>query len=267
MKQPLSPPPLSKVKLEDFDPRYVDGAWDKEAAEIESAKNAKKIGDLAYRLYAENKRTILLVLQGSDTSGKDGTIRHVLTDVSPQTCTVTPFKAPTSEELAHDFLWRIHKAVPARGQFGVFNRSHYEDVLVVRVHKLVPKSEWETRYDQINDFERHLELSGVKLVKCFLQISKDEQRERLQARLADPTKRWKFSRGDLVERESWDDYQRAFEDVLTLCNTEYARWHIVPSDRKWNRNLVISRLVRETLEEMDPKFPPEEEGLEGLVVK
>ncbi len=267
MKQPLAPPPGTKVKLENFDPRRGPGDGDKEAGEAEGRANAQVIGELAYRLYAEDRRALLLVLQGMDTSGKDGTIRHVLTDVSPQSCLVNSFKAPTSEELAHDFLWRIHKAVPRRGQVGIFNRSHYEDVLIVRVHKLVPDHQWRSRYDRINEFERLLVDSGVTIVKCYLHISREEQRERLQARLDDPTKLWKFRREDIAERKLWDDYQRAYDDALTKCNTEYAPWHIVPSDRKWLRNLLISQIVREKLEEMNPQFPEPEESLAGLKVE
>lgn len=266
MKQELSPPPGTKIKLRDFDPRHVFGDWDKESGEAEAARNASAIGELAYRLYAEDRRALLLVLQGMDTSGKDGTIRHVLTDVSPQGCEVTSFKAPTSEELAHDFLWRIHKAVPRRGQIGIFNRSHYEDVLIVRVHNLVPENQWKRRYDQINDFEEQLVESGVAIVKCYLHISYEEQRERLQARLDDPTKLWKFRRDDLEERKYWQDYERAYDDALTRCNTEHAPWHIVPADRKWERNLIISQIVREKLEAMDPQYPEPEKGIAGLKV-
>jgi PPK2 family polyphosphate:nucleotide phosphotransferase len=255
------------VNLDDFDPRHVFGDWDKESAERQTSANAVAIGELAYRLYAEDRRAILLLLQGMDTSGKDGTIRTVLTDVSPQTCAIASFKQPSSEELDHDFLWRIHKATPHRGQVGVFNRSHYEDVLVVRVHQLVPEQEWKSRYDRINDFERILTAGHVTLVKCYLHISRDEQKERLEARLEDPTKRWKFNPGDLKERQLWADYQRAAEEMLTKCNTRHAPWHIVPSDRKWHRNLVVSQLVRDALEEMDPQFPQEQEGLDDIVIE
>lgn len=223
-------------------------------------------GELAYRLFAENRRSVLLVLQGMDTSGKDGTIRAATTGINPLDFSITAFKQPSMEELDHDFLWRIHKATPGRGRIGIFNRSHYEDVLVVRVHKLVPRSVWRARYEAINRFERYLTANGTTVLKCFLHISKDEQRQRLEARLADPTKRWKFSKADVEERKLWDDYQQAYEDALTRCNTEYAPWHVVPADRKWYRNLVVSNLLRETLEKMDPKFPPEEEGLDKIVV-
>ena len=267
MSQPLSPPPLSKVRLKDFDSRYVDGDWNKETANQKVREDVRAIDELAYRLYAENRRAVLLVLQGLDTSGKDGTIRNVTTGVNPVTFDINSFKQPSAEELQHDFLWRIHKAQPALGRIGIFNRSHYEDVLIVRVHKLVPKPVWEGRYDRINDFERLLVDNNITLIKCYLHISHQEQRERLEARLHDPTKRWKFSRVDLEERKFWDEYMQAYEDALSKCNTEYAPWHIVPADRKWYRNLVVSTLLRETLEKMDPKFPPEEPGLDEIVVE
>jgi PPK2 family polyphosphate:nucleotide phosphotransferase len=267
MKQPLTPPPHSQIKLGDFDPRHVFGELTKEDAEQQTRENAAAIGDLAYRLYAEDRQAILLMLQGMDTSGKDGTIRSVLADVSPFSCAVTAFKAPSSEELAHDFLWRIHKAVPRRGQVGVFNRSHYEDVLIVRVHNLVPEVEWRTRYDRINDFERIIAAGGVTWIKCYLHISKNEQKERLEARLKDPNKRWKFNPDDLRERGFWDDYQWAAEDMLTRCNTQDAPWHIVPSDRKWHRNLVVSQLVRGALEELNPQFPQPHADVDKIKVE
>jgi PPK2 family polyphosphate:nucleotide phosphotransferase len=267
MAQPLIPPPLSKIKLGDFDPSHVAGDWSKESAEERIQENTAAIADLAYRLYAEDRRAVLLVLQGMDTSGKDGTIRKVTTGVNPLSFQITAFKQPNPLELDHDFLWRIHLAQPNFGQIGIFNRSHYEDVLVVRVHELAPKPVWKKRYDQINDFERLCVESGITIIKCFLHISKHEQRERLEERLKDPTKRWKFSANDLDERKLWDDYAEAYEDVLARCNTEYAPWHIVPSDRKWYRNLVVSNLLCETLEKMDPQFPPEPPGLDDIVVK
>lgn len=267
MSQQLVPPHGDKVKLSDYDPRYVDGDWEKDSAKAETVKHCEALADLAYRLYAEDRRSVLLVLQGMDTAGKDGAIRTVLQGVNPQSCAITSFKVPSAEELDHDFLWRIHKAVPRRGQIGIFNRSHYEDVLVVRVHDLVPEKEWRSRYDRINEFEELLVEGGVTVLKCFLHISKEEQRERLQARIDDPTKRWKFSSADLAERKLWDDYQRAYEDALTRCNTKHAPWHVIPADRKWNRDLVVSGLLRKTLDKMDPKYPAAEPGLEGTVVE
>ncbi len=266
MTQPLTVAPDTKIELTDFDARYIEGDWTKKSARQQIKLNTATSRDLAYRLYGENRRAVLLVLQGMDTAGKDGTIRTVMTGINPQSCQIVPFKQPSHQELDHDFLWRIHQAVPRRGNIGIFNRSHYEDVLVVRVHKLVSELELSTRYDRINDFERLLVEGGVTLVKCFLHVSKEEQKERLQARLDNPDKRWKFSKGDIAERALWDDYQQAYQDALTKCNTEHAPWHIIPSDRKWYRNLTVSRILLETLEKLDPQFPPCEAGLDEIVV-
>ncbi len=266
-KQPLCLAPGRKFRLRDFDAGYRGGIKNKKNARKELDENIAVLADLGYRLYAEDRRSLLLVLQGMDTAGKDGTIRHVMRGFNPQSCRVTSFKQPGVEELAHDFLWRVNLAVPRKGFVGIFNRSHYEDVLVVRIHKLVPKSEWESRYERINLFEKLLRDGGTTIVKVFLHISKEEQRRRLQARLDDPNKRWKFSRADLKERGYWNDYQRVYEAALTRCNTEYAPWHVVPANRKWYRNLVVSRILRKTLEKMSPQYPPAEEGLERLVVE
>jgi PPK2 family polyphosphate:nucleotide phosphotransferase len=267
MTQPLTVPPGTSVKLDDFDPAFCDGPLKKNSAREQLRENAKLLAEYGYRLYAENQRSILLVLQGMDTAGKDGTIRNVMRGFNPQSCQVVSFKQPSAEELDHDFLWRIHKAVPRRGNVGIFNRSHYEDVLVVRVHNLVPESVWRKRYDVINTFEQLLTEAGTKIVKCYLHISKDQQRRRLQARLENPHKRWKFSKGDLAERKLWRDYIEAYEAALTRCNTQHAPWHIIPSDRKWVRNLTVSNLLVETVKQMAPEFPPAEEGLEGVVVE
>ena len=221
----------------------------------------------AKKLYAENRRSILLVLQGMDTAGKDGTIRSVMRGMNPRSCQVHSFKKPSVEELDHDFLWRVHKVVPRRGDIGIFNRSHYEDVLVVRVHALVPESEWQPRFELINEFEKLLDSCNTTILKCFLHISKETQRQRLQARLDDPRKHWKFNMADLGERQLWDDYQDAYEDALEKCSTKYAPWYIIPSDRKWYRNLVISELVRSTLDEMSPKYPEPEADYAGIVVE
>jgi len=266
MSQPLTVSPGRKIHLADFDPRRVSGDWSKESARERVEENTEATRDLAYRLYAENQRSVLLILQGMDTAGKDGTIRNVMTGINPQSCQIVPFKQPSSKELDHDFLWRVHQAVPRRGNIGIFNRSHYEDVLIVRVHNLVPESQWRSRYQRINDFEQLLTEGGVTLIKCFLHISKEEQQERLQARLDDPRKRWKFSKADLEERKLWDSYQRAYEDALTLCNTEIAPWYLIPSDRKWYRNLTVSQILRSTLEKLAPQFPACEPGLENVVV-
>jgi PPK2 family polyphosphate:nucleotide phosphotransferase len=265
--QPLSVAPGKKVRLTDFDADSTGRIKNKKQAQAELDENIAVLADLGYRLYAENRRSLLLVLQGMDGAGKDGTIRHVMQGFNPQSCQVTSFKQPGVDELAHDFLWRISRASPRKGFVAIFNRSHYEDVLVVRVHNLAPKDEWQSRYERINQFEQLLAEGGTTLVKVFLHISKQEQQRRLQSRLDDPKKRWKFSRADLQERRFWDDYQRAYEAAMTRCNTAHAPWYIVPANRKWYRNLVVSRILRKTLEKMAPQYPPAEEGLEGLVVE
>lgn len=224
-------------------------------AEAELAVNRESLQKLQYRLWAENKRSMLLIMQGMDTSGKDGVVRHVISGMNPEGCRVTSFKKPSEIELDHDFLWRIHAACPAKGEIGVFNRSQYEDVLVVRVHNLVPEKVWRERYDLINAFERSLTASGTVVVKVFLHISKDEQKERLLARLADPEKNWKFNAGDVAERQKWDEYQRAYEDAMSKCSTAESPWHIVPADRKWYRNWAVSQILMDTLAAMDPTPP------------
>lgn len=259
--------PGKQIQLKDFDPGDTGGLKNKSAAQEEIAEGVAAIADLSFRLYAEGQRAVLLILQGMDTSGKDGTIRHVLSGVNPLTCDIVAFKEPTTEELNHDFLWRIHQAAPHRGKIGIFNRSQYEDVLVVRVKQLVPDAVWKARYEMINNFERLLTQNGTTIVKCFLHISKEEQRKRLQARIDNPQKRWKFSLGDLADRRRWDDFQQAYEDAVNECNTPDAPWHIVPSDHKWYRNLTITRILRKTLEELDPQFPPAKENLDGIVVE
>lgn len=226
----------------------------------------ERLHDLQERLYAEARRSLLVVLQAMDAGGKDGTIEHVFRGMNPQGVRVASFKAPTPEELAHDFLWRVHKEVPRKGEVGVFNRSHYEDVLVVRVHELVPEDVWRKRYGHIRDFEQGLVDAGTTIVKLLLHISKDEQRERLQARLDDPAKHWKFNRADLDERARWDDHLAAFEEAIAETSTEAAPWYVIPADRKWYRNWAVLRLLLATLAQMDPRFPPPADGLEGLVV-
>ncbi len=255
--------PGSVVDLGAIDPRRtpgLSGSKEKEraAAEAMHTENVVAMRDLQYRLWAEGGRSVLVVLQGMDTAGKDGTIRHVFGALNPQGVCVEGFKQPTPEELAHDYLWRIHRKTPARGRIVVFNRSHYEDVLVVRVHGLVPEAVWQRRYEEINAFERLLAGSGTTILKVFLHISKDEQKERLQARLDDPAKRWKFSAGDLAERKRWGEYQTAYTEALSRCSTEHAPWFVVPADRKWYRNWVVSSIVRRALERLDPQ-PPEAE--------
>lgn len=258
--QPLQVPPGRDIRLADFDAAFHEGL-DRETAEAETRRHCERLDELAYRLFAEAKRAVIVVLQGIDTSGKDGTIRMLAGGISPQCLDVKSFKAPSALELSHDFLWRVHAAVPAHGRIGIFNRSHYEDVIVVRVRKLVPKDVWQARYDQINAFEKLLADGGITLVKCFLQISRQEQRERLEERLRDPKKQWKLGPDDLADRARWDDFQQAYDDALTLCNTAHAPWHVVPADRKWYRNLVVARLVRQTLERLDPRFPPFDSSL------
>lgn len=225
-----------------------------------------EIRDLQRTLYAEGTRSVLLVLQGTDTSGKDGTIRHVLRGITPSGVQVTAFGAPSSGELAHDYLWRIHAACPARGRIGVFNRSHYEDVMAARVRGLVEPDTWRRRYRHINEFERMLVDEGTTVLKCFLHLSRDEQGERLQARLDEPHKRWKFSRDDLEDRARWDEYQTAYEDALRETSTPWAPWHIVPADRKWQRNLVVAQLLAATLQRMDPHVPPALAATEDIVI-
>jgi PPK2 family polyphosphate:nucleotide phosphotransferase len=243
------------VRLAHWNPRATPGCKDKDEAAARLAQNLTRIDTLQYRLHGEARKSLLIVLQGMDTAGKDGVIRKVLTVFNPQGCKVWPFKVPTPEEAAHDFLWRIHLAAPARGDVAVFNRSHYEDVLVVRVHGLVPRNVWSRRYRTINAFEAHLQEHGTRVLKCFLHISREEQRERLLARLDEPLKRWKFSDADLVERTRWRGYQRAYEELLGRCSTKHAPWYVIPSDRKWYRDLAVSEIVVNALEQMNPRLP------------
>ena len=259
--------PGEKLNLSKMDPRKIAGVKDKEEGLLRLAENTKRLKELQYRLYGEDKQSVLMVLQGMDTAGKDGTIRHVMSGVNPQGCSVQSFKVPSSEELDHDFLWRVHKAAPRRGMIGIFNRSHYEDVLVVRVHDIVPRKVWSKRYTQINRFERNLAENGTTVIKFFIYISKDEQKERLQARLDDPSKTWKFNPGDLDERKLWDTYLECYEDALSKCSTSMAPWFVIPADRKWYRNLVVSSILVETLEAMDPKLPKPDFDPEGIVVE
>lgn len=260
--------PGTKVHLDEIDPddkSEFDG--DKKEAKAELEKITDSLDGLQERLYAEDKRSVLFVIQAMDTGGKDGLIRSVFGELNPAGCRVETFKAPTSLELDHDYLWRIHRAVPPRGMIGVFNRSQYEDVLVVRVHNLVPKEIWEKRYDQINAFEKMLTDEGTTIVKFFLHISKDEQKKRLQERIEDPTKNWKFNPNDLKERALWDEYQKAYQDVLSKTSTEYAPWYVVPANRKWYRNIVVGRIVRETLETLNPQIPASNITFSEIVIE
>ena len=252
--------PGVKVDLESIDadgtPGLVGSKEEKRsAAEAMLEEHLVVMEDLQYRLWAQHEQSLLIVLQGMDTAGKDGTIRHTLGQLNPQGVQVTSFKKPTQEQLDHDFLWRVHRAAPGHGQIGVFNRSHYEDVLVVRVHGLVPKRVWSRRYEQINAFESQLRAHNTTILKFFLHISSDEQKERLQARLDDPKKNWKFSRNDLTERGYWKDYQQAYKAVLEKTSTDDAPWFVIPANRKWYRNWAVATIIRDALEKMDPQTP------------
>jgi PPK2 family polyphosphate:nucleotide phosphotransferase len=244
-----------RVDLSKIDPAATHG-WKKEAAEKETAAQLLRLGDLQDRLWAQAKHPVLIILQGIDAAGKDGTIQKVMEAFNPQGCNVSAFKVPTPEELAHDYLWRIHKRVPGKGEIGIFNRSHYEDVLVVRVHDLVPRDVWSGRYRQIREFERHLVENGTAIIKLFLYIDRDEQRERFQERYDNPKKRWKFSLGDLDERKHWDDYIAAFEDALSETSTDEAPWYVIPANRNWLRNLAVATILAETLDALEPDYPP-----------
>jgi PPK2 family polyphosphate:nucleotide phosphotransferase len=248
--------PGERVRLADRDPRDVSALpVGKDEAEAQITKDGTAIDALQDRLYAERTRALLVVLQGTDTSGKDGTVRRVFHHTGPLGVSVTPFGRPSAEELAHDFLWRVHAACPPRGMIGIFNRSQYEDVLVARVKQIAPAEAIEARYEQINAFEKMLCENGTTVLKFMLHISKDEQRGRLQDRLDDPKSRWKFNPADLEDRKLWDQYQRAYEIMLERCSTHWAPWHVIPADRKWARNVAIAAIVRATLEEMDPRYP------------
>jgi PPK2 family polyphosphate:nucleotide phosphotransferase len=250
----LKVPVDKKIRLSSIDPGDTHGVTKEDAAAV-LVKHLERLSVLQYLLYAEGRRSVLVVLQGIDAAGKDGTIRRVMSGLNPQGVRVMPFKAPEGAERRHDYLWRIHKAMPEYGQIGIFNRSHYEDVLVVRVHGLVSKPVWSKRYDQINDFERMLSESGVTIIKFLLYISKDEQAKRFRERLEDKRKAWKFSPHDLKEREFWDAYIEAFEEVLTKCSTHYAPWYVIPANRKWFRNLAVAQILVETLEDMKLQLP------------
>jgi PPK2 family polyphosphate:nucleotide phosphotransferase len=256
--------PGSTLDLGDAAAAPPDGAPDKEQSTAETERRVRRIDELQEALYAEGRRALLVVLQGRDTAGKDGAIRKVFGPLDLQGITVTNFKAPSVEELAHDFLWRIHRAVPARGTIGLFNRSHYEDVLVVRVHALVPEAVWRPRYEQIVRFERNLTENGITILKFFLHISRAEQRERLLARLEDPTKHWKFSAHDLGERDRWEAYTEAYREALARTSTAEAPWYLVPADKKYLRDVLVAQVVAETLERMDPKYPGPPEALEAF---
>jgi len=240
---------------------------DKEAASEALVKNLNRLNELQDFLYAETKHAVLIVFQAMDAGGKDGAIDHVFSGVNPQGCQVTSFKVPSSLEIRHDYLWRIHQHCPPKGMIGIFNRSHYESVLVERVHNLVPDDDWKRRYEHINNFEKLLADEGTTILKFFLHISKDEQKKRLQERLDDPAKRWKFRKGDLADREHWDDYTEAYEDLLSRTSQKWAPWYVVPANKKWFRNLLVATVLVETLESLGIKVPEPAEDLTGVVIE
>ena len=256
--------PGTRVKLSQIDPDYKGDDKDQSAVQDELAKLTKRLAELQYLMYAECKRSFLIVLQAVDGGGKDGTVNHVIASMNPQGATVQPFKVPSAEELAHDYLWRIHKVTPAKGRVVVFNRSHYEDVLVVRVHGLVPPEVWSGRYDEINAFEKLLSDNGTHIIKFFLYIDKKEQLARFKQRLEDPAKQWKISESDYKEREFWDAYQNAYEDAISKCSTADAPWYIIPANHKWCRNVAISRILVATMESMGMQFPAPSVNIEEI---
>jgi PPK2 family polyphosphate:nucleotide phosphotransferase len=261
-------PPDTKVNLNKWDPSADLPAGEKEKDIRKKTEDIiNELESLQELLFASQGAKILVVLQGMDTSGKDGVIRRVFEGVNPQGVKVASFKVPTSEELSHDYLWRVHKQTPGSGEIVIFNRSHYEDVLVVRVHNLVPAERWERRFDQINQFEKMLADEGTTILKFFLHIDKDEQKERLQERLDTPTKRWKFNIGDLKERALWKDYTQAYEDVLSRTSTSWAPWYVIPSNRKWFRDYLISSILVDTLKSLNLKYPSAIENPESIKIE
>ena len=254
LKSKLAVKADSKLRLKDYDPKDTSGLGQKDASKL-TKENLDRLKKLQYLLYAENKHAILIILQAMDAGGKDGTIRHVLGPLNPQGVKVTSFKTPSTEELSHDFLWRIHQHAPKTGEICIFNRSHYEDVLIARVHNLVPKKIWSKRYKHINSFEKLLSDSGTTIIKFFLNISQKEQLQRLNERLKDPQKNWKANEQDFEERHYWGEYMKAYETAIQKCSTSYAPWFIIPSDKKWFRNLAVSTILVNTLESMNMKFP------------
>lgn len=245
----------SHLKLDKIDPDFKNKHDNKDSAEADTTEHVEKMRELQYLLYAEGKRSLLVCLQALDAAGKDGTINHVLGAMNPQGCRVYGFKTPSKEELAHDFLWRIHARTPAKGEVVIFNRSHYESVLVERVHNLVPKEVWSERYDIINEFERGLVANGTHIIKLFLHISADEQLRRFKQRIDDPARHWKISEFDYSERKLWNEYQEAYEDAISKTSTKYAPWYVIPSNHKWFRNLAVSNIIVDTLKSLDMKFP------------
>lgn len=259
--------PDTNVRLKDYDPDDKGHFRHKEQAQSEMPKILSRLDILQNRLYAESRRSLLIVLQGMDTAGKDGVIRHVMSGVNPQSCRVVSFKEPTHEELAHDFLWRVHKEAPSKGFVSIFNRSHYEDVLVTRVHGQVSRKVVEKRFKEINHFEKLLAEADTTILKFFLHISKDEQRDRLIARLKHPEKRWKFSMKDIEERKYWKDYRKAYEESISATSTKHAPWYIIPSNHTWYRNWAVARIILDALEGIDPQFPPPKPGIHYNKIK
>ena len=257
--------PGSKVDLARFDCAATLGRDRHDAASATEA-NLARLTDLQERLYAEAEHAVLIVLQGIDAAGKDGTISVIAGAFNPQGTPVTSFKVPSAKEAAHDFLWRVHAAVPGKGEIGIFNRSHYESVLIVRVHNLEPEEQWRRHYSEIREWERMLTDEGVTILKFFLAIDKDEQRQRFQDRVDDPAKRWKFHLADIEERKFWDDYRAAFEEMLAETSTDYAPWYLIPANHNWLRNLAVSEIVADAIDELDPQYPAAAPGIEGLKV-
>jgi PPK2 family polyphosphate:nucleotide phosphotransferase len=255
-----------RIKLRNLNPGYDFNINEKEAEYVLKQDLKKQMSDLQYRLYAEGKKALLIVFQGIDTSGKDSTIRHVINAFNPQSCAVKAFKEPTVEDLSHDFLWRIHKSTPAKGEIVIFNRSHYEDIIQPRVHKTIHKSVWIQRYEYINAFEKCLSDNSTKIIKFFLHISKKEQRKRLEERLTDPTKQWKISERDIEDRKFWNRYIAAYQDIVNKCSNLSAPWYIIPANKKWFRNLAVSLIIVDTLEKLKPKIPKPAMDLSGIVI-
>ena len=257
--------PGSKVDLAGFDCGATFGR-DKKASEPAIEANLARLTSLQERIYAEAEHAVLIVLQGIDAAGKDGTISVIAGAFNPQGTPVTSFKVPSAREAAHDFLWRVHAAVPGKGEIGIFNRSHYESVLIVRVHNLEPEEQWRRHYGEIRDWERMLTDEGVTILKFFLAIDKDQQRQRFQDRVDDPTKRWKFHMADIEERKFWDGYRAAFEEMLVETSTDYAPWYLIPANHNWLRNLAVSEIVADAIDKLNPQYPPAAAGIEGLKV-
>ncbi len=260
--------PGSQVRLQDHDPDFHENPYPTDhKLGGQLARDLQRMAQLQERLYAEHRRSLLIVLQAMDAGGKDGTIKHVMSGLNPQSCRVASFKKPAGLEAERDYLWRIHRVAPAQGEIVIFNRSHYEDVLAARVHKLVPKPVWKRRYRQINHFEQHLVENGTEILKFFLNISNAEQKERFQERLDNPEKHWKLSYADFEERKRWEEYMEAFADALEACSASYAPWYVIPANRKWFRNYAVARIIVEKLESMDPQFPPPSVDVSRIVLE